>query len=283
MQTWILKVLIHCEGCKKKVKKVLQGIDGRVYTTEVDSQQHKVTVTGNVDADTLIKRLLRSGKLAELWPEKPNKKDSKSAKSKADDNKPKEEQKNSEPLGDDVEQKDSAADEEHSESDKEGSECEGAGGAGGGGSGGSEGSKKKKKKKKKKNKSKGQMNDSNSPNNNGGGESMVDGAAAAAGASKSGGSIPNMAAMDLGPAIHQHAYPSYSYPPPMYYSPPAGPPQVYGLSYNTAYPSSSALYYAPPMHAYATYSRLPPPPPPSDRIKHYSDDVDEYDGGCSIM
>ncbi|XP_028773889.1 heavy metal-associated isoprenylated plant protein 36-like, partial [Neltuma alba] len=81
-KTWVLKVLIHCEGCKKKVKKVLQGIDG-VYTTEIDSQQHKVRVTGNVEGETLVKKLLRSGKLAELLPqEKVDKKENKSAKSK---------------------------------------------------------------------------------------------------------------------------------------------------------------------------------------------------------
>ena len=39
-----------------------------VYTTVIDSQQHKVTVTGNVDSETLLKKLLRSGKHAELWP-----------------------------------------------------------------------------------------------------------------------------------------------------------------------------------------------------------------------
>lgn len=27
-QTWVLKVSIHCEGCKRKVKKVLRNIDG---------------------------------------------------------------------------------------------------------------------------------------------------------------------------------------------------------------------------------------------------------------
>ncbi|XP_068659906.1 heavy metal-associated isoprenylated plant protein 35 [Aristolochia californica] len=79
-QTWALKVSIHCEGCKKKVKKVLQSVEG-VYTTTIDSQQHKVMVTGNVDADTLIKKLLKSGKVAELWPEKSEKKDKKQSKS----------------------------------------------------------------------------------------------------------------------------------------------------------------------------------------------------------
>ncbi|XP_068664048.1 heavy metal-associated isoprenylated plant protein 35-like [Aristolochia californica] len=79
-QTWVLKVSIHCEGCKKKVKKVLQSVEG-VYTTTIDSQQHKVTVTGNVDTDTLIKKLFKSGKAAELWPEKSERKNKKQSKS----------------------------------------------------------------------------------------------------------------------------------------------------------------------------------------------------------
>lgn len=79
-QTWILKVSIHCEGCKKKVKGVLQGIDG-VYMTAIDSHQHKVTVTGNVHGETLIKKLEKSGKRAELWPEKVEK-EKKSGKAK---------------------------------------------------------------------------------------------------------------------------------------------------------------------------------------------------------
>jgi len=72
-QTWVLKVYIHCEGCKKKVKKVLQSIDG-VFTTTIDADEQKVTVTGNVaSADVLLKKLLKSGKHAELWPVAQNK------------------------------------------------------------------------------------------------------------------------------------------------------------------------------------------------------------------
>lgn len=72
-QTWVLKVYIHCEGCKKKVKKVLQGIDG-VFTTTIDAAEQKVTVTGTVaSADVLLKRLQKSGKHAELWPMPQNK------------------------------------------------------------------------------------------------------------------------------------------------------------------------------------------------------------------
>ncbi|RWW86841.1 hypothetical protein BHE74_00004376 [Ensete ventricosum] len=39
-----------------------------VYKISVDSQQHKVVVTGNVTAENLIRKLTKSGKHAELWP-----------------------------------------------------------------------------------------------------------------------------------------------------------------------------------------------------------------------
>ncbi|KAF9681566.1 hypothetical protein SADUNF_Sadunf05G0015000 [Salix dunnii] len=69
-KTWVLKVSVHCEECKRKVKRILRSIDG-VYTADVDLRQQKVTVIGNVDADTLIKKLVKkTGKHAELWPEK---------------------------------------------------------------------------------------------------------------------------------------------------------------------------------------------------------------------
>ncbi|CAK9160109.1 unnamed protein product [Ilex paraguariensis] len=66
MQTCILRVNIHCGGCKQKVKKKLQKIEG-VYSASIDVDQGKVTVTGNVDPATLIKKLIKSGKHAELW------------------------------------------------------------------------------------------------------------------------------------------------------------------------------------------------------------------------
>ncbi|XP_038992714.1 heavy metal-associated isoprenylated plant protein 34-like [Hibiscus syriacus] len=68
MQTWILKVNIQCscDGCKQKIKKLLQKIDG-VYTTSINADQGKVTVTGNVDPAILIRKLEKSGKRAQLW------------------------------------------------------------------------------------------------------------------------------------------------------------------------------------------------------------------------
>ncbi|XP_008792824.2 heavy metal-associated isoprenylated plant protein 37-like [Phoenix dactylifera] len=71
IQSVILKVNIHCDGCKQEVKKLLQRIEG-VYTVSVDAEHQKVTVSGNVDSKTLIKKLARSGKHAELWTQKPN-------------------------------------------------------------------------------------------------------------------------------------------------------------------------------------------------------------------
>lgn len=71
IQTCVLKVNIHCDGCKHKVKKILQKIEG-VYTTKIDSEQGRVIVSGNIDANTLIKKLIKNGKHAELWGAKPN-------------------------------------------------------------------------------------------------------------------------------------------------------------------------------------------------------------------
>ncbi|GMI88792.1 hypothetical protein HRI_002548500 [Hibiscus trionum] len=72
MQTWVLKVNIQCscDGCKQKIKKLLQKIDG-VYTTSINADQGKVTVTGNVDPAILIRKLERSGKRAQLWGSAP--------------------------------------------------------------------------------------------------------------------------------------------------------------------------------------------------------------------
>ncbi|KAI3761016.1 hypothetical protein L1987_51421 [Smallanthus sonchifolius] len=67
IQTCALKVNIHCDGCKHKVKKILRKIEG-VYFVDIDSEQQKVRVSGNVDSNTLINKLIKAGKYAELWP-----------------------------------------------------------------------------------------------------------------------------------------------------------------------------------------------------------------------
>ncbi|CAM8960061.1 unnamed protein product [Rhodiola kirilowii] len=65
MQTCVLKVNIHCQGCKKKVQKLLNKVEG-VYGTEVDVEKGRVTVSGVADPMTLINKLAKSGKPAEL-------------------------------------------------------------------------------------------------------------------------------------------------------------------------------------------------------------------------
>ncbi|KAE8736320.1 Detected protein of confused Function [Hibiscus syriacus] len=73
IQTCVLKVNIHCDGCKQKVKKLLQRIEG-VYQVNIDAEQQKVIVSGSVDSATLIKKLVRAGKHAEVWSQKSNQK-----------------------------------------------------------------------------------------------------------------------------------------------------------------------------------------------------------------
>ncbi|KAI9082579.1 hypothetical protein K1719_035448 [Acacia pycnantha] len=266
-QTWVLKVFIHCEGCKKKVKKVLQGIDG-VYTTEIDSQQHKVRVTGNVDAETLVKKLLRSGKVAELLPqEKVDKKDNnKPAKSKGGgggkEKEPSSDQKNTEPAVKEDYQKGPASDNNNND---EGDEAGGQ----------------KKKKKNKKNKGQNGPVPPNNNDNEGAGEESSKLEALPVTASP----VTAMASMNPRPQLQQ----PYPYPPQQqYYSPPQPQPYQYGLSYSTAYPISTSSYYAPNfMHSHYNdnpYSRLPlPPPPPSDPFGHRHVGHDEYESVCSIM
>lgn len=66
-ETTHLRVYIHCEGCKKKVNKILTRIEG-VDTVVIDASLGKVTVTGTAETKTLIKKLEKSGKVVELWP-----------------------------------------------------------------------------------------------------------------------------------------------------------------------------------------------------------------------
>ena len=68
-KTWVLKISIHCQGCKTKVKKDPPSING-VCIINNDPKLHKVIVTGNVDMETHIKKLLKIGKPAQMWLEK---------------------------------------------------------------------------------------------------------------------------------------------------------------------------------------------------------------------
>lgn len=56
-----------CFVCAVTQKRMLH-ISG-VFTATIDTQQQKVTVTGSVGVETLLRKLVKAGKHAEIWPE----------------------------------------------------------------------------------------------------------------------------------------------------------------------------------------------------------------------
>ncbi|XP_020571592.1 heavy metal-associated isoprenylated plant protein 23-like [Phalaenopsis equestris] len=67
LQTVELKVRMDCEGCELKVKKVLSSMKG-VKSVDINLKQQKVTVTGYVEPNKVLKKVQSTGKKAELWP-----------------------------------------------------------------------------------------------------------------------------------------------------------------------------------------------------------------------
>ncbi|KAF7816442.1 heavy metal-associated isoprenylated plant protein 37-like [Senna tora] len=57
---------MHCQGCINRVSKLLRKIEG-VYQVHIIGEEQKVIVTGSVDPSTLVKKLVKSGKHAEIW------------------------------------------------------------------------------------------------------------------------------------------------------------------------------------------------------------------------
>ncbi|KAI7730261.1 hypothetical protein M8C21_023098 [Ambrosia artemisiifolia] len=66
-QTVVLKVGMSCGGCAGAVKRVLSNMEG-VETFDIDLEQKKVTVKGNVDPDAVLQTVSKTGKKTEFWP-----------------------------------------------------------------------------------------------------------------------------------------------------------------------------------------------------------------------
>ena len=66
-QTVELKVRMDCEGCELKVKKAVERMSG-VQTVDVNRKMQKVTVTGYVEPNKVLKKVKATGKKAEIWP-----------------------------------------------------------------------------------------------------------------------------------------------------------------------------------------------------------------------
>ncbi|CAL9001364.1 PREDICTED: heavy metal-associated isoprenylated plant protein 20-like [Prunus mume] len=67
LQTVELKVRMDCDGCELKVKKALSSLSG-VKSVEINRKQQKVSVTGYVEANKVLKKAKSTGKRAEIWP-----------------------------------------------------------------------------------------------------------------------------------------------------------------------------------------------------------------------
>ncbi|KAJ7556303.1 hypothetical protein O6H91_05G078000 [Diphasiastrum complanatum] len=64
-QTVVFRVQIHCDECIKKVKRSLVKLEG-VDSISIDIKLKKVTVSGNIDAQEVMKKVQKTGKCVEL-------------------------------------------------------------------------------------------------------------------------------------------------------------------------------------------------------------------------
>ncbi|PIA58109.1 hypothetical protein AQUCO_00500208v1 [Aquilegia coerulea] len=66
-----LKVGMHCDQCIKKIMKAIKKIDD-IETYDLNIELNKITVTGNVTSEEVIKALQKIGKTASNWEESSN-------------------------------------------------------------------------------------------------------------------------------------------------------------------------------------------------------------------
>ncbi|XP_021858345.1 heavy metal-associated isoprenylated plant protein 21 isoform X1 [Spinacia oleracea] len=67
-QTVEIKVKMDCDGCERRVKSAVTSLRG-VRSVEIIRKQSKVTVTGHVDPNKVLKKVKETGKKrAEFWP-----------------------------------------------------------------------------------------------------------------------------------------------------------------------------------------------------------------------
>ncbi|MED6186211.1 hypothetical protein PIB30_064638 [Stylosanthes scabra] len=67
MQTVEIKVKMDCDGCERRVRNSVANMKG-VKQVEVNRKQSKVTVTGYVERNRVLKKVQSTGKRAEFWP-----------------------------------------------------------------------------------------------------------------------------------------------------------------------------------------------------------------------
>nr|POF08754.1 heavy metal-associated isoprenylated plant protein 22 [Quercus suber] len=67
MQTVEIKVKMDCDGCERRVKNAVSNMKG-AKSVEVNRKQSRVTVTGYVEPNKVLKKVKSTGKRAEFWP-----------------------------------------------------------------------------------------------------------------------------------------------------------------------------------------------------------------------
>ncbi|KAI0494718.1 hypothetical protein KFK09_024861 [Dendrobium nobile] len=67
LQTVELRIRMDCDGCELKVKKALSYMKG-VQSVEINRKLNKVTVTGYIELNKVLKRVQSTGKKVEIWP-----------------------------------------------------------------------------------------------------------------------------------------------------------------------------------------------------------------------
>lgn len=68
MQTVVLKVAMSCKGCSGAVNRVLGKMEG-VESYDIDMEQQKVTVVGNVQPEAVFQTVAKTGKKTAFWEE----------------------------------------------------------------------------------------------------------------------------------------------------------------------------------------------------------------------
>ncbi|GMI99792.1 HEAVY METAL ASSOCIATED PROTEIN 15, heavy metal associated isoprenylated plant protein 20 [Hibiscus trionum] len=67
MQTVEIKVKMDCDGCERRVKNAVSSMKG-AKSVDVNRKQSRVTVTGYVEPNKVLKKVKSTGKRAEFWP-----------------------------------------------------------------------------------------------------------------------------------------------------------------------------------------------------------------------
>ncbi|XP_042486967.1 copper transport protein CCH [Macadamia integrifolia] len=63
-----LKVGLHCDDCIKKILKAIKKIED-IETYNIDTKLNKITVTGNVTTEEVMRVLQKIGKTPSCWEE----------------------------------------------------------------------------------------------------------------------------------------------------------------------------------------------------------------------